>query len=79
MLDDPVTAQYTHTLTVTGRLGRQYQCTVSNSKPSLDSASITVQGMYLSTCLVGCNISWYNCKYVTVCTQHHAQDITQCL
>jgi len=40
-----VTAQYTHTLTVTGRLGGQYQCTVSNNKPSQDSASITdVQG-----------------------------------
>ena len=44
VLDDPVTAQYTHTLTVTGRLGGQYQCTVSNNKPSHDSASITVQG-----------------------------------
>ena len=44
VLDDPVTAQYTHTLTVTGRLGGQYQCTVSNNKPSQDSASITVQG-----------------------------------
>ena len=44
MLDDPVTAQYTHTLTVTGRLGGQYQCTVSNNKPSQDSAQFTVQG-----------------------------------
>ena len=44
VLDDPVTAQYTHTLTVTGRLGGQYQCNVSNSKPSTDTASFTVQG-----------------------------------
>ena len=44
VLDDPVTAQYTHTLTVTERLGGQYQCTVSNNKPSQDSASFTVQG-----------------------------------
>ena len=44
VLDDPVTAQYTHTLTVTGRLGGQYQCTVSNNKPSQDSAQLTVQG-----------------------------------
>ena len=29
VLDDPVTAQYTHTLTVTGRLGGQYQCSHS--------------------------------------------------
>ena len=44
VLDDPVTAQYTNTLTVTGRLGGLYQCTVSNNKPSEDSASFTVQG-----------------------------------
>jgi len=44
VLDDPRTAQYTHTLTVTGRLGGQYQCTVSNNKPSYDSASFTVEG-----------------------------------
>ena len=44
VLDDPVTAQYTHTLTVTERLGGQYQCTVSNNKPSQASASFTVQG-----------------------------------
>ena len=44
VLDDSVTAQYTHTLTVTGRLGGQYQCTVSNSKPSHVSSSFVVQG-----------------------------------
>ena len=44
VLDDPVTAQYSHTLTVTGRLGGQYRCTVSNNKPSQDSAQFTVQG-----------------------------------
>ena len=44
VLDDPVTAQYTHTLTVTGRLGGQYQCNVSNNKPSHNSASFTVEG-----------------------------------
>ena len=44
VLDDPVTAQYTHTLTVTGRDGGEYQCNVSNNKPSQDSASFTVQG-----------------------------------
>ena len=43
-LDDPVTATYTHTLTVAGRLGGQYQCIVSNNKPSEDSANFTVQG-----------------------------------
>ena len=44
VLDDPVTAQYTHTLTVTGRLGGLYTCTVANNKPSSDSADFTVQG-----------------------------------
>ena len=32
VLDDPVTAQYTHTLTVTGRLEGLYTCTVANEK-----------------------------------------------
>ena len=52
VLDDPVTAQYTHTLTMTGRLGGQYQCTVSNNKPSVDSANLRVQGI----CSLGTNI-----------------------
>ena len=45
VLDDPVTAQYTHTLTVTGRLGGLYTCTVANNKPSSVSANYTVQGI----------------------------------
>ena len=45
VLDNPVTAQYTHTLTVTGRLGGLYACTVSNDKPSMATASFTVQGI----------------------------------
>ena len=45
VLDDPVTAQYTHTLTVTGRLGGLYTCTVANDKPSSFSASYTTEGM----------------------------------
>ena len=44
VLDDPETATYTHTLTVTGRLPGLYTCTVANNKPSLDSAQLTVQG-----------------------------------
>ena len=42
VLNNPVTAQYTHTLTVT--TAGQYTCTVSNNKPSSDSASTTVAG-----------------------------------
>ena len=44
VLDDPETARYTHTLTVTGRLPGLYTCTVANNKPSNDSAQLTVQG-----------------------------------
>ena len=43
VLDDPETAQYTHTLTLT--TGGEYTCTVSNNKPSSASASITLAGM----------------------------------
>ena len=50
VLDDPETAQYTHTLTVT--TGGEYTCTVSNNKPSSDSASITVPGINMQMCLV---------------------------
>ena len=50
VLDDPITGQYTHTLTVTGRQGGLYTCTVANNKPSSASASITVQGwVYVPT------------------------------
>ena len=44
VLDNRTTSQYTHTLTVTGRLGGLYTCTVTNNKPSEDSTSYTVQG-----------------------------------
>ena len=43
VLNDTVTAQYIHTLTVTGRLGGQYQCNVSNNKPSSDTAELTIE------------------------------------
>ena len=42
VLNNPVTAQYTHTLTVTS--GGEYTCTVSINKPSTASATITLQG-----------------------------------
>ena len=43
VLDDPVTAQYTHTLT--GSTAGVYTCTVANNKPSRDSAHIAVKGI----------------------------------
>ena len=44
MLTDKATATYTHTLTVARRLRGQYQCNVSNNKPSEASASLNVRG-----------------------------------
>ena len=46
VLNDATTAQYTHTLTVTGRLGGLYTCTVSNDKPSEAMANIAIKGAY---------------------------------
>ena len=46
VLDDPLTAQYTHTLTVTGRLEGLYTCTVANNKPSNNSADFNVQSIH---------------------------------
>ena len=46
VLNDQVTAQYTHTLTVTGRLPGLYTCTVTNNKPSADSVNFSVQSIY---------------------------------
>ena len=52
VLDNAETAQYTHTLTVTGRLGGLYTCTVANAISPQDSAQLNVQGtcyIYLSS------------------------------
>ena len=40
VLNDQVTAQYIHTLTVSERLGGLYTCTVANNKPSSDSTQL---------------------------------------
>ena len=45
VLDDPVPAQYTHTLSVTGRLGGLYTCNVSNNKPSYATMELHVTGI----------------------------------
>lgn len=50
VLDNRVTSQYTHTLTVTGTLGGLYTCIVANNKTSQDSASYTVEGILLVEC-----------------------------
>ena len=43
VLNDPQTARYTHTLTITS--GGFYICTVANNKPSTALATITVSGI----------------------------------
>ena len=45
VLVDTTTAQYTHTLTVTGRMPGLYNCTVKNSKPLTKSRTFTVKGI----------------------------------
>ena len=44
VLEDPVTAKYRHTLTITGWSAGVYNCTVSNNKPSSDSSVFKVAG-----------------------------------
>ena len=46
VLNDPETAQYTHTLTVT--TAGEYTCTVANNKPSSASARINTSKFYIS-------------------------------
>ena len=47
VLDNRETSQYTHTLTVTGRLGGNYTCTVTNDRPSDSSEQLTVRGIVI--------------------------------
>ena len=44
VLTNATTATYDHTLTVTGRLVGEYECNVSNNKPSSDSRMLAVVG-----------------------------------
>ena len=70
VLNDPVTVNYTHTLTVTGILPGLYTCTVANNKPSSDSTSrnITITGM-LSKYVFYINLlsSSFRSPYITIC------------
>ena len=47
VLDNRTTSEYTHTLTVTGRLGGLYICTVANNKPSKSKATFNVEGLFI--------------------------------
>ena len=44
VIDDGVTAQYTHTLTVNGTVGGLYTCTVANRVSNETSAELNVTG-----------------------------------
>ena len=49
-MTDGTTSTYNHTLTVTGRVEGEYQCSVSNIRtPSGSSRSLTVVGKVLET------------------------------
>ena len=53
VLDNRTTSQYTHTLTVTGRLGGDYTCTVANNRPSEGSEQLTVRGIVILCIICG--------------------------
>ena len=73
VLDDRLTAQYTHTLTVTETtsFNDTYNCTVSNNKPS--SATVNIEVIYtgygMSLCLrLETSTGYYICSYIaTIC------------
>ena len=72
VLDDPETAQYTHTLTVT--TGGEYTCNVSNNKPSSASASIILGSMsFAHPQITNCQL---NGRYL-VCIYHVASFLVQ--
>ena len=55
-LTDSVTATYTSTLTVTGRKSGNYCCVIANSRSTVVSPMLPVQGeyyLYLGYCRVG--------------------------
>ena len=68
VFNNVVTAQYTHTLTVTGRLGGQYQCNVTNNKPSEAAANFTVQGNLITKKLFIMYINNMLCCFICLCT-----------
>ena len=79
---DPVTATYTNTLTVTGRLPGQYDCSVSNSRtPSRSTRSSTVVGKKCNehTCLVWiktCACEGFFFVQLIICSCMHAQSMS---
>ena len=78
MLDDPVTAQYTHTLTVTRRLTALYTCTVANNKPSSDSAQYYAHGRFCTVTYVDIHVSVKTASYITWLFNGHCTMDMQC-
>jgi len=67
-LTDPVTATYTSTLTVTGRETGSYCCVVTNSRSTVISQMVLVQGEYSLYLIVGCNTSFLDSKPKVFCS-----------
>ena len=74
VLNDPVTAQYTHTLNVTGRFPGLYTCTVANNNPSNDSACIAISAQIPVTILplnaTTVRISWTSSEFFSSSFQY---------
>ena len=65
ILTDAENATYTNTLTVTGRLVGEYQCTVSNNKPSSSSGMLVVVGKkYNHVHIWWVKLLWVHLPYV---------------
>ena len=62
VLDDPVAAYYTHTLTVTPPLGLEYRCTVTNNKPSIESATYILKGIVYFWLVLDLGLSCYSSR-----------------
>ena len=76
VLNDPVTAQYTHTLNVTGGFPVLYTCTVANNKPSNDSGCIAISAHIPVTILplnaTTVTISWTPSEFFSTSFQYNS-------
>ena len=75
VLNDPVTANYTHTLNVTGGLPGLYTCTVANNKPSSDHAGCIAISAHLPVTILPLNattvkISWTSSVFFSTSFQY---------
>ena len=47
IVTDTESGTYTHILTVMGRYPGQYECSVNNNRPTMDTGNLTVEGMIM--------------------------------